>query len=92
MSWSEFCEWIVFDQLEPIGDRRADLQAAIVASTIANVNRPRGHRAHSPIEFMPKFDPETPQQRAAKLHAKMKAIKERAQQAAEVEELKQLFS
>lgn len=39
MSSSEFSEWMAFFAEEPFGDRRTDLQAAIIASTVANVNR-----------------------------------------------------
>lgn len=35
----EFAEWAAFDRLEPIGGRRGDWHAALVATTIANVNR-----------------------------------------------------
>jgi hypothetical protein len=40
MSAREFAAWVVFDrQVEPIGDRRADLRAGGIAATIANVFR-----------------------------------------------------
>lgn len=40
MSAREFAAWMVFDrQVEPIGDRRADLRAGGIAATIANVFR-----------------------------------------------------
>ena len=37
----------------PFGDERADLQAGIVASTIANVNRGKNTSAYKPEDFMP---------------------------------------
>lgn len=52
----EYAEWIAYDQIEPIGPERGDLQAAIVASTIANVNRSSRSRAFTPDQFMPRFD------------------------------------
>lgn len=54
----ELAEWQAFYQLEPFGVERGDVQAGIVASTIANVNRDRKKRAkpYTPNDFMPKFD------------------------------------
>ena len=40
MSAREFAAWQVFDQqVEPIGDRRADLRAGGISATIANIFR-----------------------------------------------------
>lgn len=39
MSSQELTDWMVYAQVEPFGDERADLRAALVASVIANVNR-----------------------------------------------------
>ncbi len=49
--------------LEPFGEERADLQAGIIASTIANVNRDpkKRRRPYKPQDFMPKFDAEKTQ-------------------------------
>jgi hypothetical protein len=52
----ELTEWMAFISLEPIGYTRGDLQAAIVASTIANVNRKKGAKPFGPQDFMPQFD------------------------------------
>ena len=56
---SELSAWMAFSRIEPIGYARGDLQAAIIASTVANVNRkkPLGLK-----DFMPDFDkpPENP--------------------------------
>ena len=38
MTVTEYNMWIEFCQTEPIGEHRADLRAAIVASTVANAN------------------------------------------------------
>jgi len=37
-----FAEWMAFDRLSPIGDRRGDIQMAMIVSTIYNVNRTDG--------------------------------------------------
>ncbi len=49
----ELSEWAAYHSIEPIGGVRADLQAGIVASTIANVNRGKNSKPFSPIDFMP---------------------------------------
>lgn len=60
---------MAFETLEPRGERRADLRAALIAQTIFNANVwKRGNRAKL-SDFMLRFEPEeleTPQQAAAK--------------------------
>jgi hypothetical protein len=57
MSSREFAEWIAYYRLEPFGETRADLRAAIVACTIANANRnpKKQRRPFKPADFMPEF-------------------------------------
>ncbi len=55
MDSRELSEWMAFDLVEPIGGRRGDIQAAIVASTIANVNRGKGKKALQPADFIPEY-------------------------------------
>ena len=45
-----------YAKLEPFGEERADLRAAIVAATIANANRGRRRRPFEVKDFMPRFD------------------------------------
>ena len=49
----ELSEWAAFYSLEPFGGFRSDLQAGIVASTVANCNRTRQSKAFTPQDFMP---------------------------------------
>jgi hypothetical protein len=49
----ELSEWAAYHSLDPIGGTRGDLQAGIISSTIANVNRGKSSKAFSPIDFMP---------------------------------------
>lgn len=59
MTAAEFSEWRAYDALYPIGSppeevERADYwRAALVASTIANVNRGKGKRPFKVEDFMP---------------------------------------
>ena len=56
ISSRELAEWMQYYELEPFGEERADLRAAIVATTIANSNRRKGKRAFKPADFMPRFE------------------------------------
>jgi hypothetical protein len=52
MSSREFAEWAAYYQVEPFGEARADLRAAIVAKTMADLWRGEGEPV--PIEnFLP---------------------------------------
>lgn len=61
MSSYEFAEWIAYSQIEPFGQDRFDLPAAIIAATIANVHRPENHEPYTPSDFLPSFEPQEPQ-------------------------------
>jgi len=54
MTSREFAEWMAFARLEPLGERRGDWQAALVASTVANVNRDPKQRKDpfTPSDFL----------------------------------------
>ncbi len=51
---------MAYGQLEPFGEDRADLRAAIIAATVANANRdPKRQRRPFRVEdFMPRFGEE----------------------------------
>jgi hypothetical protein len=57
ISSRELSEWQAYYAMEPFGGERDDLQAGLVASTIANVNRDPKKRkqAYTPQDFLPKF-------------------------------------
>ena len=52
----EFRLWQAYAMIEPFGNIRGDIQAAIIAQTVANVHRGRGQRSYKIQDFMPKFD------------------------------------
>ena len=54
----ELAEWAAEYSIEPFGELRADLQAAIITSMIANANRDPAKKREpfSPVDFMPNFD------------------------------------
>lgn len=51
----KFQRWTAFLNMEPQGGARGDLQAGIIASTIANVNRRKYTPPYKAKDFMPKF-------------------------------------
>lgn len=55
---AELVEWMVFYQQEPFGVERGDLQAGIVAATIANVNRDakKQKKPYQAQDFLPRFE------------------------------------
>ncbi|MFH8369201.1 hypothetical protein [Streptomyces sp. NPDC018031] len=55
ISSRELTEWAAYEQLTgPLGGRRGDIQAAIIAATVANSQRSRGRRAE-PADFLPRW-------------------------------------
>lgn len=54
---AELTEWAAFYEMEPFGPERGDLQAGIVAATVANVNRDpkKQKKPYNAQDFMPKF-------------------------------------
>jgi hypothetical protein len=68
MPASDFYEFMLYEQLEPFGDRRGDVQAGVIAATIANVNRSKStDRYFKPTDFIPDWEPkpvvqQTPEQ------------------------------
>jgi len=55
MGHAEFVDWMAYYQIEPFGGARGDIQAALVASLIANANRDAKKRpeAFRPGDFVP---------------------------------------
>ena len=56
----ELMNWIAFYELEPWGEKRADLRAGIIASTTYNMQRGKGS-ALKASDFMPDFEPQKAQ-------------------------------
>lgn len=50
-----FNEWADYSELEPFGEERADLRAAIGSCVMANAWRGKGGREFKPQDFMPQF-------------------------------------
>lgn len=64
MPATEFSDWIAFASIEPIGDARADMRAALEACTFANYFKAANGSKTPPCkleDFLFKFDPPKPQ-------------------------------
>jgi len=56
-SAQELTDWAAFEHIDgPLGAVRGDIQAGIVAATIANVNRGKSSRHFKPSDFMVQWD------------------------------------
>lgn len=73
MDSAELTEWMAFATLEPIGGHRGDVQAATVASTLANCHRGKDTRPFKAADFIPPYgEPApSPEDRAAALAEKL---------------------
>lgn len=61
VSSRELTEWQAYEVVTgPIGPARGDVQAAIVAATVANSNRGKG-KPLTPADFVPEWDREPTQ-------------------------------
>lgn len=61
MSATELVEWQAYDRIEPIGERRADVLAALICKMIADVNTPGDKPRVRLAELIPKWDWEAPE-------------------------------
>jgi hypothetical protein len=59
MSSAEFEDWIAYDQVSPIGAKRLDHLAALIAATVANSNpwRKKGSKPIPVSSFVPDWRP-----------------------------------
>jgi len=55
MDAAEFASWAAFQTIEPIRDARGDFNTALIAQTIANVNRGKGQRPYTIEDFTPRY-------------------------------------
>ena len=64
----QYAEWVMYYQVDPFGEQRADLRAGIIASTMSNRWRVKHEQSVQPIDFMPfaKSQEQTPEE--IKLH------------------------
>jgi hypothetical protein len=57
MGSAELAEWRAYERLTgPLGDARGDVQAAVIASTIAAVNRGKGQKTPKVSDFLIPWD------------------------------------
>jgi len=58
LSAHEFAEWMAYSQIEPWGEERADMRAALICKILADFNTPKGKQPMKLSDFMLKFDQE----------------------------------
>jgi hypothetical protein len=69
MSAAEFMAWLDREALDPLPDRRAELQRAVIAADAMNAAAKRTDgRGWRPLDYLP-FDPEPPPPPAAEIGA-----------------------
>jgi len=56
MDSREFAEWMAYNSIEPFGDERADLRAALISCTMANLWSKKRHKLK---DFLFNFKPKT---------------------------------
>lgn len=69
----EFSFWKAWDSIEPIGERRADLRAGIVAAAVANSAGKVCKSTKRPADFMPLLRRSSKKPSQKELIAKVKA-------------------
>lgn len=60
MSSADIAEAMAFERLEPFGEYRDDMRAALIASTIANCNRAPKSKSFGISDFMLDFSEQKP--------------------------------
>jgi len=67
LSSTQISEWMAYYALDPFGEERADLRAAMIMSLIANVNRDaeKKREPYTAEDFMPRFGQPPPEPAAA---------------------------
>ena len=68
-------EWIAFYETEPFGESRTEIQTAMLAAVISNVNRSKKSKKVKPSDFMIDWWRDTSKPQA--LMAKFRAVEQR---------------
>lgn len=63
LSSRQISEWMAYYTLDPFGEERADLRAAMICALLANINRDpeKKREPYTAEEFMPRFERGHPQ-------------------------------
>lgn len=81
LTWEQLQEWMAYDRISPLGDRRGDWQAASVCAAVVNSAAARSGSTHRVrvsdmlLEFTPDEKPSAaPAQQPGKSESEMKFI------------------
>lgn len=67
LSSTELSYWMAFYSLHPFGSERDNIHAALIASTIANVNRGKSQHPFTAQDFMLKNEHQQEKEKASEL-------------------------
>lgn len=70
----EFTEWMLYEQIEPFGERADWIRHGHLMSAICNALRRKGARAAKPEDFMPRPDRGTRRQTAQEIETALRAV------------------
>lgn len=51
----EFAEWLAEYRIEPFGDERGDINAAMICTLVANAMKGKGGKTYKLADFIPEF-------------------------------------
>lgn len=74
----EVTEWQAYERVAgPLGPGRTDYLFGMLASVVANVNRPKRQRPYRAEQFVPKWDVDAPPERRPEMdgHAMLAAVR-----------------
>ena len=91
ISSREFIEWLAYDSIDPGEPVRSDMNAAMISSIIANVNRDPKKRArpYEPKDFMWDFEGRTRKAPAKEIKMKLELWRQSYQHALEKKKLRE---
>lgn len=58
MPLEDFLEGMAYEQIEPFGDRRGDIQAALICQILANIHRSEKRQPYKLSTFLPDWEPQ----------------------------------
>lgn len=74
ITYSELIEWFIFFELDPPIENRTEISSAIVASTIANINRQKNSKVYGLEDFIPKYQSEKKEFKSVSWQENLKKI------------------
>jgi len=80
---SDFYAFMLYDSIEPFGDRRGDIQAGMIQKTLADIHRDPKQKPYPLEMFMPQFYEEPARQQTPEEQLQILLALQAAQKAGE---------